>query len=356
VTRRLIICDAESARGDESPDLFVGEHPLPGSGSLAAARALLSFLDTPSNAESTLFLLSGGASSLCSLPEEPLDFADLHGVWDAALATGIDITVLNKIRAATSRIAGGAVLRHVHTPTSQNLIMVDNAVSGAEWVGSGLTYEYTPDRSEVDYLLSLAELNDTPLGEKLIRAFETRASTMARRVTTSHENTVTADPDMLLQRALEDAGQRGYRVINMGSDVHGDVREVCEKWANVLEHLSARDGPYCLVGVGEVTVKVLGQGIGGRCQEFAWTMAGVLDHLDREAAFAARASDGRDFLRGVAGAWVDTTTKKRAHAKGIDWLQLKQENDSYRGLLAVDQLLKGGHTGWNLCDLYVAVI
>jgi glycerate-2-kinase len=85
-------------------------------------------------------------------------------------------------------------------------------------------------------------------------------------------------------------------------------------------------------------------------------MAGVLDHLDREAAFAARASDGRDFLRGVAGAWVDTTTKKRAHAKGIDWLQLKQENDSYRGLLAVDQLLKGGHTGWNLCDLYVAVI
>jgi glycerate-2-kinase len=85
-------------------------------------------------------------------------------------------------------------------------------------------------------------------------------------------------------------------------------------------------------------------------------MAGVLEHLGRDAAFAARSSDGRDFLRGVAGAWVDATTKRRAQALGMDWLHLKRENDSYRGLLAVDQLLAGGHTGWNLCDLYVAVL
>jgi hydroxypyruvate reductase len=130
--RRLIVCDVDSARLEpDAPDVLIGEHPVPGEGSLAAARALLDFLAQPSHAQFTLFLLSGGASSLCALPAAPLQISDMQAVWDAALAHGIDITALNKLRAATSAIAGGTVLRHVRTPHSQTLIMVDNVVSGA---------------------------------------------------------------------------------------------------------------------------------------------------------------------------------------------------------------------------------
>ena len=357
VRRQLIICDRESAALDtDDPDVLVGEHPIPGEGSLHAAQKLLAFLDEAPASGFTLFLLSGGASSLCSWPEPPLEVSDMQGVWTAALAAGIDITSLNKIRAATSHLAGGAVLRHVRTRRSQNLIMVDNVISGAEWVASGLTYDYAPPRSEVEALIDRVGLDGSPLGDKLLAAFDARSVSMTRPVTCLHENTVVASPEMLLAQAVKEASRRGYQIVEMGSHIQGDVQSVCEEWAGVLQRVSGLDGPHCVVGVGEVTVQVRGGGLGGRCQEFAWSMAGVLESLGREAAFAARASDGRDYLPGVGGAWVDTSTKQRAEEVGIDWLGLKMENDTYRGLQAVDQLLDGGHTGWNLCDLYVAVL
>lgn len=357
VHRRFIVCDADSAKLDPpDPALRVGEHPIPGEGSLNAARELVQFLDDRSDAQFTLFLVSGGASSLCSLPEPPLELSDMPAFWNAALSTGADITTLNRVRAATSAIAGGAILRHVSTPRSQSLIMVDNVISGAQLVASGLTYDSSTTRGELEDLIRQMKLSATPLGEKLLAAFENRSPIMATAVSCQHENTVLATPEMMLAHAVQEASRRGYRVVDLGSHIQGDVQAVCREWANALEHVSRLDGRHCVIGVGEVTVEVRGHGLGGRCQELAWSMAGVLEHLGRDAAFAARASDGRDFLRGVSGAWVDTSTKKRAQSLGMDWLQLKQENDSYRGLLAVDQLLAGGHTGWNLCDIYAAVL
>jgi glycerate 2-kinase len=110
------------------------------------------------------------------------------------------------------------------------------------------------------------------------------------------------------------------------------------------------------MGVGEVTVRVGGAGTGGRCQEFAWYMAKVLAELDRDAAFVARASDGRDFVEGVGGAWVERSTLERVLTSGVDWLAVAQANDSHSALRTLGQLLEGGHTGWNLCDLYVALM
>jgi len=145
VLRRLTICDAASAAlGDLGDDVVVGEHPVPGEGSLAAGRALAAFLDEGSRASATIFLLSGGASSLCVMPVLPVDLDDLGAVFDASLASGADITTLNKVRAAVSMLGGGAVLRLVRTDRSLGLIMVDNVVSGAEWVASGLTYNFEP--------------------------------------------------------------------------------------------------------------------------------------------------------------------------------------------------------------------
>lgn len=357
VRRRFIVCDRQSADlAPDDPDVRVGEHPIPLGGSEHCARELLAFLATSRDVDGTVFLISGGASSLCALPVEPLHVGDLRGVWQAALAAGLDITTLNKIRAATSAIAGGAVLRQVRTRTSRSLIMVDNVISGAEWVASGLTYDYNPSRDDVHALVERLHLGGAPLAATLLAAFEHRTRLMASPVTTHHENSVVAEPVMVLEHAVAEAARRGYGVSNMGSRVAGDVDEVGRQWAHELERLALLDGPQCLIGVGEVTVQVRGGGRGGRCQEFAWTMADVLNGLGRDAIFVARSSDGRDFLEDVGGAWVDSSTRRRVAAAGIDWIAIKERNDTYRGLSALGQLFEGAHTGWNLCDLYVALL
>jgi len=110
------------------------------------------------------------------------------------------------------------------------------------------------------------------------------------------------------------------------------------------------------VGVGEVTVQVHGDGRGGRCQEFAWLMAKELGASTRPSAFVARASDGRDYIEGVGGAWTSESTLARIDDLGLDWLSIARTHDTYPALRALGQLIPGGHSGWNLCDLYVALI
>ena len=85
-------------------------------------------------------------------------------------------------------------------------------------------------------------------------------------------------------------------------------------------------------------------------------MAPALAALGAPASFVAHSSDGRDYVEGVAGAWVDESTLARVGEAGLDWAAIKADNDSHRGLAALGQLIEGGHTGWNLCDLYVAAL
>ena len=357
IHRHLIISDHEGAAiTPDDPAVLSGEHPVPGPASLRAGKALVAFLDAESHGDFTLFLISGGASSLCAWPSPPLTLSDLRGLWDAALATGADITTLNRLRAATSSIAGGAVLGHVRSARSLSLIMVDNVVSGAEWVASGLTYDYRPTREQVESLLTDLAVSDAPLGDSLRAAYEFRSDLMTRPHATQHVNTVVASPELVHDHAVAEARRRGYRVHDMGSHVQGDVAEVSSQWGAALRALAHDVGPQCVLGVGEVTVRVIGEGLGGRCQEFAWYMVRELATLDRDVAFAARASDGRDFLAGVAGAWVERATSRRVEDLGIDWDEIAANHDSHRGLSALGQLFEGTHTGWNLCDLYVAVM
>jgi glycerate 2-kinase len=355
--KKLLIVDGASESSPElDVDVVVGEHPLPGSGSVRAGARLLEFLDAPTTAQCTVFLVSGGASSLCVVPEPPMHVDDVVAIFRAALETGINITTLNQLRAATSAIAGGGILRHVSTQRSIALIMVDNVVSGAAWVASALTYEYQPERSDVTALLEAINRATLPLATTVYESFERRRVAMQRPVTTAHENRVVAQPSMVLDITRQRAQQHGYRVVSLGSEIHGDVNDVADQWADVISRELSKGDRLCVVGVGEVTVRVSGSGKGGRCQAIAWAMAKVLERTTRDGVFVARATDGRDFVQGVGGAWVDTSTIARAASLGIDWAAIAVENDTFRGLSALGQVIEGSGTGWNLCDLYVAIL
>jgi glycerate-2-kinase len=84
-------------------------------------------------------------------------------------------------------------------------------------------------------------------------------------------------------------------------------------------------------------------------------MSDVLAMFERPGVFVARASDGRDFVEGVAGAWVDSYTSRDAAQLGIDDEEISRANDTFTALSAMDRVLIGSSTGWNLCDLYLAL-
>ncbi len=352
VRRRLVVSEISTHAGSHGASL-AGEHPVPGSGSVEAGKRLLDFLAAPTDAEVTLFCVSGGASSLCVVPAPPLGLDDLAVIWRRALVQGWDITRLNTVRAATSAIGGGAILRRVRTPRSRSLVMVDNVAGGAAWVASGLTYDFKPSAAERDEVVRALGALPEGVAERLGAGLEARAALMGEPIATAHENRVLVEPGAALEELLDTAVRRGLATRSMGA-VSGDVDEVVSAYARALAE--APDGEVCVAGVGEVTVRVSGDGTGGRCQEFALRMGEVLAGLDRPGACVALATDGRDFVEGVGGAWSDEATTARLAARGLDVGVVLGRHDAHRALAALGQLMPGGRTGWNLCDLYVVVL
>lgn len=357
VLRQLVIVDEGPAFSmDSDVEFVIGEHPVPGFGSLLAGERLVEFLEDSNGAQCTIFLISGGASSLCSLPTWPVELGDLHELFAAVLAAGADITTLNQLRAACSNIAGGAILRSVRTPRSLSLIMVDNVVSGDRWVASGLTFDYSPTHDDVARLLEAIGGHNSPLATRILEARDARFEIMAEGVTTEHENHVLVEPARVLDAVAREAVRRKFRVIDLGATLHGDVQEIVELFVSSIAQETLMDGPFCVVGVGEVTVRVSGSGTGGRCQEFAWRMAGAFGEFERDVVAVARSTDGRDFVQGIAGGWSDSDTVRRARERGIDFKSVVDNSDSYSALHELEQLIPGGRTGWNLCDVYCCVV
>jgi glycerate 2-kinase len=357
VQRQLVIVDEGPALSfDSDVEIVIGEHPLPGLGSLMAGERLVEFLEGSNDAACTIFLISGGASSLCVFPQSPMEIEDLHGLFAAVLESGANITTLNQLRAASSGIAGGAILRRVRTSRSLALIMVDNVVSGERWVASGLTFDFRPAREDVDALLQVIGRGSGQLAETIQRARENRGEVMNEPIATDHENRVVAQPSDVLSSVVNEAARRGYQVIELGSSLHGDVQDLVARVTESLLSTSSRPVARCVVGVGEATTRVRGSGVGGRCQEFAWRMAEAFGGSERGAVAAARATDGRDYVQGIAGGWSDNETMRRALEHGIDYSRVIRDNDSYTALHELGQIIPGGRTGWNLCDVYFAAV
>ena len=331
--------------------VLVGDHPRPGARSLAAGATLIEFLEAGGASDLTLFVVSGGASSLAVAPVAPVTGEDVAALFDAASSRGADVVTLNGLRAAVSWLGGGAVLEHARTHESLALVLVDVAVGGAPWVGSALTYDYRPDDAEVESLLEAVGLAATPLAARVRAAAAARRSALGPHP--HHVNLVLLEPGDWRAAALAEAARLGYATLDLGA-IEGPPERLAAGVAAALE--ATRDRPLCVLGVGEAT-PVLGAhpGRGGRGQEWCATVAPALARAGRPVLALGYASDGADHEAGVGGAWSDDTTVTRAREAGLDLAEALVAHDTHAPHAALGQLLAGGHTGWNLCDLYLVV-
>lgn len=129
-----------------------------------------------------------------------------------------------------------------------------------------------------------------------------------------------------------------------------------------------KGGPFCLIGSGEPTVRVTGEGKGGRNQELALAYAVKLHELRESCAscyggdncvFASVGTDGQDGPCDAAGAIVDPQVCTTALEQGLAPTDRLQDNDSYTffSLLNSGQnLVRTGLTGTNVMDIHVLLI
>jgi len=157
--------------------------------------------------------------------------------------------------------------------------------------------------------------------------------------------------------AREAAEAMGYAVRIWPTRVTGEAREVAPAWLSGARALARETGGRCcILSAGETTVRVEGDGLGGRNLEFALALAEPLRGVPG-VVVASVGTDGVDGTSGVAGAVVDGGTAERAESRGLmpaaDFLR---RNDSFHYFGPLGDTVRTGRTDTNVGDLQVLLM
>ncbi|SPJ25272.1 glycerate kinase type-2 family protein [Palleronia abyssalis] len=324
-------------------EVIVGGHPVPDAGSIAGGTALLRSATRATGP--ILCLVSGGGSALAEAPIEGIDLAELRQVNELLLKAGADIHRMNVVRGAISRLKAGGLARAANGRLVA-LILSDVPGDAPRIVASGPTAKIAPDPLEARRILEdLALWQSAPPSVR-------HAIEQARPVAPGVARNVIVGGNEASILAAEDA-LTGWPVRRWSGWTDGDVADVADR---IVEVMAGVRGPFALVAGGEPTVRVTGNGSGGRNQELALRVAVGLARLDRDWVFLSGGTDGRDGPTDAAGAVVDRGSLDRMAAAGINAANSLARNDSYPALKASSDLLMTGPTGTNVADIMVGLI
>jgi hydroxypyruvate reductase len=330
-------------------------HPIPDERGVAATREALDLLADATAGDVVLALISGGGSALLEAPRPPVTLADTAATTDLLLKAGAPIGALNAVRVPLSLVKGGGLRAAASPARYATLILSDVLGNDPRVIASGPTVPTTFTPSEALAILDRYGLRDrVPVAVVacLTRSPASAADQPCAR--TDDVLTVIGDNDAAIEAAAQAAAATGKRVEIAWRERQGEASLLGREWVDRCAE--APPDVDVLLGGGEATVTVRGDGVGGRNTEFALAAALALAERGLDGwTVASLATDGQDALTGVAGAIADAGTVSRASAAGVDPLAALRANDSLRVFEAAGGLVAPGPTGTNVNDLYLAV-
>ena len=326
-------------------------HPIPDARGVAATRRLIDIVAGCRADDLVVALISGGGSALLEAPRPPVTLADLAAMTDLLLKAGAPIHDLNAVRIPLSLVKGGGLLLAAGAAAIGTLILSDVLGSDPRIIASGPTVPGSATRAEALAVIArygLAEQAPAAIIAALNEPEPMRAEAAGGPLR------IIADNALAVTAAQRAAEQAGLRTDVVWTARIGEAREQAVAWVDACA--TAASNVDLLLGGGELTVTVTGDGVGGRNTEFA--LAAALE-LERRGlggwTIASLATDGEDGPTGVAGAIVDATSAASARATGFDPAAALAANDSLAAVRAGGVVLAPGPTGTNVNDLYFAV-
>jgi len=337
-------------------------HPVPDESGEKAAHEILRRVKTLTRDDLLLALVSGGGSSLLSLPVEGITMAELKYITKQLLTCGAPIQDMNAVRKHLSAVQGGRLAAACRAPVVA-LVISDVTGDDPTHIASGpcapdpTTYQDALDilkryairapKTVTEHLArgAAGEIPETPKpGDKLFQRVENR---------------VIATAQASLQAAAQFFIAHDIHPAILGNSVTGEAREVAKVYGalarEVKQHGLPWQPPVALISGGECTVTVKGDGRGGRCAEFLLSLAIDLDGAENIHALACD-TDGVDGSEDNAGAILTPDSLKRAGKKKLSAGKMLENNDGYGFFSAVGDLVVTGPTRTNVNDYRVILV
>jgi glycerate 2-kinase len=334
---------------------FLGGHPVPNEESIRAAEAILKSLEFQDASALVIFLLSGGGSSIAEKPiDDEISLEDLIATYRALVHSGASIAEINAIRKHLSAIKGGR-LASAAAPAQQVSILVSDVPDDTpDALASGPTM---PDSTSVEDCDRIAAkhglLSQFPVSVRELFQRHVLEETPKSDDPTFHRSrwwTVLSNAT-LIEAAKAAAERQGFKA---------EVDNSCDDWEYIraadyllsrLRELRQHSKRACVLSGGEVTVKVMNGGVGGRNQQFALACAQRI--AGDNITVLSAGTDGIDGNSPAAGAIADGTTLDRAQARGLNAETYLMNFNAYTFFDALGDAITTGPTGNNLRDLRI---
>lgn len=344
-------------------------HPVPDAAGVAAAQRMLALVQGLSPHDLVICLMSGGGSSLLTLPAQwpggGLPLEDKQRIHRALLASGASIAEMNCVRKHLSGIKGGRLAQACAPARVVTVLISDVPGDDASVIASGPT---VPDATTCEQALQILQRYAIDIPDALRQQLQSGGlETPKPGCAAFAGNTVhlMATPQQSLEAAAHAARSAGLLAHILSDAMEGESREVGRVHAALARAVALRDQPFAkpcvILSGGETTVSLRPQpagtpkGRGGRAGEFCLGLAQALQAQAGVYALAAD-TDGIDGVEDNAGAWVTPDTLERARALGLTVEDYLDRNDAYGYFASLGDLLVTGPSYTNVNDFRAILV
>ncbi len=324
--------------------LIRSNHPIPTAKSVNAAKKIIEFLELLKETDLVIFLISGGASSLVSLPDG-ISLQDKQLVSRLLLRSGANIREINCVRKHLSKVKGGRLVGSLRCD-AVSLVMSDVVGDDLSVIASGLTYcdnSTFYDAKKVLLKYNLKNLIPRAVWARVILG--TKGMIQETPKKPKIPNYVIQTNRDCVDLMKTHARKLGFATKAIYS-LEGNVSNVASK---ISKHVPYSND-FCLVFGGEATVEVKGKGKGGRNQELVLNLLKKLKDRDETLTMVSVGTDGLDGTTCAAGAIADST----APLEPID--KYLNTNNSYHYFEKYGGLVIMGSTHINLMDVGLVLL
>lgn len=337
-------------------------HPVPDEQGEQAARKILAEVEKLGAGDLLLCLVSGGGSSLLSLPVTGVSMNDLQNVTRELLRCGAAIQEINTVRKHLSAIQGG---RLAASCRAKVLALIISDVTGDDptHIASG---PCAPDPTTYSDALGILEHYRINAPAAVMETLQ--AGAQGRRNETPKpgdavfgnvENRLIARAHDSLLAAAEYFRHQGIPAAILGDSITGEARDVAKVFAALVKEIRQYGQPWrppvALVSGGETAVTLRAAGRGGRNTEFLLSLAIELNGLPEVHALACD-TDGIDGSENNAGAIITSDSLRCATQMGINAAALLAGNNAYTFFEQLGELVITGPTRTNVNDYRVILV
>lgn len=355
ICKTLIVGAYELDETLENTSYIKSTHPLPSLASIEAAKALQEIMLTCKEDDLIIYLLSGGNSALVELPEAGITLEEFQEATQLMLRGGMPIEAMNCVRKHLSQVKGGKL---ASLSRAQGVVLVLSDVIGDDLhaIGSAPMYCDTSTFQE-----ALSQLKTYTLLDKMPQSIQ---NYLQEGYEGLHDETPKVPHEhirhhligsnaIVLEKAQTLFSERGVESSIINRPLEGYASDVAKDLIAFIA--SHQDQRHCYIFGGETTVKVSGEGRGGRNQHLCLCLLNLLNGED-DVTFLSAATDGIDGNSKAAGALIDLHSRIDALSERIDPEHFLKHFDSNTFFEKTSELLITGPTHNNLLDIVMIYI